>query len=99
MPTQSLIVYKTKNRPELMNWTCVVYGGSMFAVLVWWVLDARKWFKGPKVNIEHQLVAHDVPEMEGIDDGRSTESISGGEAKPTTSTKENVNVTEGKPPT
>ena len=34
----------------LMNWTCLVYGGSMFIALAWYAIDARKWFKGPKVN-------------------------------------------------
>ncbi|KAI9720682.1 MAG: hypothetical protein M1828_005562 [Chrysothrix sp. TS-e1954] len=38
-----------------MNWTCVVYGGPMFLAMVWWYLDARKWFKGPKVNLEHVM--------------------------------------------
>lgn len=32
-----------------MNWTCVVYGGVMMIVLVWYAVDARKWFRGPKV--------------------------------------------------
>ncbi|KAK2759455.1 hypothetical protein FQN54_002933 [Arachnomyces sp. PD_36] len=77
--------------PELMNWTCVVYGGAMFAILIWWVVDARKWFKGPKVNVEHQLVAHDVPVVEGTGDSKSSDTISR-DAKPTTSTKEDVDV-------
>ena len=38
-----------------MNWTVVVYGGPMGGVLVWWVVDARKWFRGPKVNVEHLM--------------------------------------------
>jgi len=38
-----------------MNWTAVVYGGPMVGILVWWVVDARKWFKGPKVNVEHLM--------------------------------------------
>jgi amino acid transporter len=38
-----------------MNWTALVYGGPMLGVLVWWVVDARKWFKGPKVNVEHLM--------------------------------------------
>ncbi|OJJ46687.1 hypothetical protein ASPZODRAFT_152129 [Penicilliopsis zonata CBS 506.65] len=41
--------------PDLMNWTCLVYGGPMLAVIIWWVVDARKWFKGPKVNVEHAI--------------------------------------------
>jgi amino acid transporter len=40
---------------EGMNWTCLVYGAPMFAVTLWWVIDARKWFEGPKVNIEHEI--------------------------------------------
>ena len=39
--------------PQLMNWTCLVYGGPMLGVVVWWVVDARKWFRGPKVNVDH----------------------------------------------
>ena len=33
-----------------MNWTCVVYGGPMLFVSLWWVASARKWFKGPRVQ-------------------------------------------------
>jgi amino acid transporter len=50
---------------ELMNWTCLVYGAPMLAVSVWWVLDARKWFKGPKVNVEHSLYREDKV-VEGV---------------------------------
>jgi amino acid transporter len=32
-----------------MNWTCLVYGGPMLIALIWYAVDARKWFKGPKV--------------------------------------------------
>ena len=35
--------------PAFMNWTCVVYGGIMFLAIMWYALDARKWFKGPRV--------------------------------------------------
>ncbi|KAJ9627288.1 GABA/polyamine transporter [Taxawa tesnikishii (nom. ined.)] len=41
--------------PDLMNWTCLVYGTPMFSILLWWVISARKWFKGPKVNVEHMM--------------------------------------------
>jgi amino acid transporter len=54
---------------DLMNWTCLVYGGPMLAVLIWWVVDARRWFTGPVVNVEHAI--HHVelePEVsEGIE--------------------------------
>jgi len=41
-----------------MNWTIVVWGGPMFLAMMWWVWPwngARKWFKGPKVNVEHKM--------------------------------------------
>ena len=34
-----------------MNWTCLVWGGPMLMVLIWWFVDAHKWFKGPKVGV------------------------------------------------
>ncbi|KAJ5320096.1 hypothetical protein N7508_000379 [Penicillium antarcticum] len=43
--------------PDLMNWTCLVWGAPMLAVSVWWVVDARKWFTGPVVNVEHAIHA------------------------------------------
>lgn len=39
--------------PDLMNWTALVYGAPMLAILVWWVVDAHRWFTGPKINVEH----------------------------------------------
>jgi len=42
-----------------MNWTCVVYGGPMVMVTIWWFVSAHKWFKGPKVNIEHMMLGAD----------------------------------------
>ena len=34
---------------DTMNWTCLVYGGPMLFVVIYWFVDAHKWFKGPKV--------------------------------------------------
>lgn len=45
--------------PDLMNWTCLVWGGPMFIALVWFAVDARKWFKGPRVNLEHLMHGRD----------------------------------------
>ncbi|GAO47026.1 amino acid transporter [Saitoella complicata NRRL Y-17804] len=42
--------------PSLMNWTVLVYGAPMAFVVVWWAVSARKWFKGPKVNVEHMML-------------------------------------------
>ncbi|OKL57090.1 putative amino-acid permease [Talaromyces atroroseus] len=51
---------------DLMNWTCLVYGAPMLAVMVWWVVDARRWFRGPKVNVEHSLYREDVEGVDGV---------------------------------
>ena len=40
-----------------MNWTIVVWGGPMLFAVVWFVVDAHKWFKGPKINIAHMIHA------------------------------------------
>lgn len=46
---------------DLMNWTCLVYGAPMLGAVIWWVVDARKWFKGPKVNVEHAIYGVEDP--------------------------------------
>ncbi|KAI5254869.1 amino acid transporter [Aureobasidium subglaciale] len=43
-----------------MNWTCLVYGGPMTMIMIWWVVSARKWFKGPKVNVQHMMLGREV---------------------------------------
>lgn len=35
-----------------MNWTCLIYGGPMLLATVYFAVDARRWFKGPRVNVE-----------------------------------------------
>ena len=50
----------------------------MTAILIWWLLDARKWFKGPKVNIEHAMLGREENVIEAKGDesgGSSTHSI------------------------
>lgn len=66
-----------------MNWTCLVYGGPMLGIIIWWIVDAHKWFKGPKVNIEHQMLGRDDGVIEGTGEGkeRSQGSSSGSEEK------------------
>jgi len=39
----------------VMNYTCLVWGAPMLFAIVWWFLGARKWFKGPKINVEHKM--------------------------------------------
>ena len=63
-----------------MNWTCLVYGGPMLGILIWWAVSARHWFKGPKVNIEHQMLGREGNVVEGREAAKdsgetSTDSI------------------------
>jgi hypothetical protein len=50
-------------------------------VMIWWFVDAHKWFKGPKVNLEHLMhgrdeqaahIAGDGDVLEGKGDDRSS---------------------------
>ncbi|KAI1755662.1 amino acid permease-domain-containing protein [Xylaria castorea] len=47
-----------------MNWTSLVYGAPMLFVIIWFFVDAHKWFKGPKINVSHQI--HGIS-IEGVD--------------------------------
>lgn len=38
---------------QTMNWTSLIYGGAMFLAMSYYAIDARKWFKGPRINIAH----------------------------------------------
>ncbi|KAF2739327.1 amino acid transporter [Polyplosphaeria fusca] len=58
--------------PDMMNWTCLVYGAPMLGSLIWWVVSARKWFKGPKVNIEHLMLGREG----NVVDGKGNDSAS-----------------------
>ena len=53
----------------------------MLLVTIWWFVSAKKWFKGPKVNIEHLMLGREGNVVEGaptkkdgsISDGPETE--------------------------
>ncbi|KAI0837898.1 amino acid transporter [Hypoxylon sp. FL0890] len=51
---------------DQMNWTSLVYGTPMLCVVIWFFVDAHKWFKGPKINIEHHMLHHQLPAVEGV---------------------------------
>lgn len=51
-----------------MNWTCLVYGGPMLGAIIWYAVSARKWYKGPKVNIEHYMLGRDETILEAKED-------------------------------
>lgn len=51
----------------------------MLGAILWWIISARHWFTGPKVNIEHQMLGResnviDAKEAEGEGDGDSGDS-------------------------
>lgn len=52
-----------------MNYTCLIYGGTMLFALIYYAVSGRKWFKGPRVNVEH-LIHTGVVEGQGGSDGR-----------------------------
>ena len=45
-----------------MNWTCLVYGAPMLVALLWFAVDARKWFKGPRVDTRHAMIGQVIRE-------------------------------------
>ncbi|KAH8734362.1 amino acid/polyamine transporter I [Ilyonectria robusta] len=49
-----------------MNWTVVVFGVPMILIVIWFFVDAHKWFKGPKINIKHHMIGQD-PMTEGVE--------------------------------
>jgi len=55
----------------------------MLGAMVWWFISAHKWFKGPKVNIDHMML------------GRGENVVEGEEAKSTDSGSRKVVETDG----
>ncbi|KAG0687485.1 hypothetical protein C6P40_002285 [Pichia californica] len=65
IPILNFPQYRGKDlTPELMNWTCLVYYGSMSLALAWYFIYAHKIFKGPKSNITNTV----IPNYEEHDD-------------------------------
>jgi amino acid transporter len=44
------------NTPDTMNWTVLVYWGSMFLAIAWFFIYAHKIYSGPKSNLDHGTV-------------------------------------------
>lgn len=56
--------------PDEMNWTVVVYFGPLLIFAIWWVVDAHKWYVGPRPNVDAYIAPHSSPNMEilqGVD--------------------------------
>jgi len=52
-----------------MNWTCLIYGGSMLLAMIYYAVSGRKWFQGPRINVDHTNL------VEGQDDIGSDERL------------------------
>lgn len=75
-PALCFPAYKGKDLNALnMNWTCLIYGGSMFLALVWYAVSARKWFKGPRINIEHTNMVDGLDSGSNQSDERSSDNV------------------------
>ncbi|KAI1103211.1 amino acid transporter [Jackrogersella minutella] len=61
---------------EEMNWTSLVYGAPMLFIIVWFFVDAHKWFKGPKINIEHHMLHQQLVGVEGVDASAGSDTSS-----------------------
>jgi hypothetical protein len=44
-----------------MNYTCLIYGGVMMFALLWYAIDARKWFKGKSDQCTVMRRARETP--------------------------------------
>lgn len=55
---------------------------TQLGALIWWFISARKWFKGPKVNLEHLMHGRDdqaaeIAQQEGkVIDGKGDDQSS-----------------------
>lgn len=56
----------SNNTPQLMNWTVLVYWGSMFLATAWYFIYAHKIYHGPKSNLGDAIV-DEVDESNVID--------------------------------
>lgn len=60
--------------PEGMNWTVVVFFGTLLVVSIWFVVDARKWYVGPRSNLDESDVAYsedsEIDAFDGNLDGK-----------------------------
>lgn len=56
------------NTPDTMNWTVLVYWGSMFLVVAWFYIYAHKIYSGPKSNLDQgSVIKNETEEYQVID--------------------------------
>lgn len=54
-----------KSSPFLRAGPSLIFS-RMFIVIAWWFISARKWFKGPVINVEHHMLGRDANVVEGV---------------------------------
>lgn len=55
--------------PALMNWTVVCYFGPMLIFGIWFAVDARRWYEGPKCNIDEVNITYsDTGFIDGVEE-------------------------------
>ncbi|KAN0096872.1 amino acid transporter-like protein [Hyaloscypha variabilis] len=56
IPALCFPAVKGKDLNDLtMNYTYLIYGGTMLFALVYYAIGVHKWFRGPRVNVEHLI--------------------------------------------
>ena len=50
---------------DTMNWSIVMFGGTLIIALVYWFVHARKTYTGPRIEVERSTL--DLREMEHHD--------------------------------
>ena len=53
----------------------------MTFVLIWWFVSAHKWFKGPKINVEHAMLGGEGAILDGMENNLEHSSDSDGHSK------------------
>jgi hypothetical protein len=50
--------------PLTMNYAVVVIGFIVFGAGLWFVIDARKWFHGPVINVDDSSVSSETASID-----------------------------------
>ena len=58
----------------------MIYGGAMLLAMSYYAVSARKWFKGPRINVEH-IRQVDTPGLTAGDSFASEERDVGGKVE------------------
>ncbi|KAI5955648.1 GPT1 [Candida jiufengensis] len=51
-----------------MNWTVLVFFGPLLLATIWFVVDAHKWYKGPRSNIDEKDITYESKLIDNSND-------------------------------